>query len=89
MKRVRCFGAHSRVARIQPGPLIISWSGIDPVIAAAVQTQKDVHLAHVRFGQRSSKSYTELGPRVAWTVDYGPLHDTEPGGSRGQPQRIQ
>jgi hypothetical protein len=51
--------------------------GIDPVIAAAVQTQKDYSWRDVRFGERFVEIYTEHGGgRLA--VDYGRLHDTEP-----------
>jgi inward rectifier potassium channel len=56
---------------------IISVVGIDPVIAAAVQTQKDYTWRDIRFGERFVEIYTELG-EGRLTVDYGRLHDTEP-----------
>jgi inward rectifier potassium channel len=51
--------------------------GIDPVIPAAVQTQKDYNWRDVRFGERFVEIYTESGDRKL-TVDFGRLHDTEP-----------
>ena len=59
---------------------IISVVGIDPVIAAAVHTQKDYTWRDVRFGERFVEIYTELG-EGRLTVDYGRLHDTEPVGA--------
>ena len=56
---------------------IVSVVGIDPVIAAAVQTQKDYNWSDVRFGERFVEIYTEHGGGRL-TVDYGRLHDTEP-----------
>src|SRR5882724_5566291 len=56
---------------------IISVVGIDPVITAAVQTQKDYTWRDIRFGERFVEIYTELG-EGRLTVDYGRLHDTEP-----------
>ncbi len=56
---------------------IVSVVGIDPVIAAAVQTQKDYSWRDVRFGERFIEIYTEHGGGRL-TVDYGRLHDTEP-----------
>jgi inward rectifier potassium channel len=56
---------------------IVSVVGIDPVIAAAVQTQKDYSWRDVRFGERFAEMYTEHGDGRL-TVDYGRLHDTEP-----------
>ena len=55
---------------------IVSVVGIDPVIAATVQTQKDYSWRDVRFGERFVEMYTELGGGRL-TVDYGRLHDTE------------
>jgi hypothetical protein len=49
--------------------------GIDPVIAAAVQTQKDYSWRDVQFGNRFVEIYTEHGGGRL-TVDYGRLHDT-------------
>src|SRR5467141_224968 len=56
---------------------VISVVGIDPVIAAAVQTQKDYTWRDIRFGERFVEIYTELGEGCL-TVDYGRLHVTEP-----------
>src|SRR5258707_3002606 len=55
---------------------IVSGVGIDPVIAASVQTQKDYSWRDVRFGERFVEMYTEHGGGRL-TVDYGRLHDTE------------
>jgi inward rectifier potassium channel len=55
---------------------IVSVVGIDPVIAAAVQTQKDYGWGDIRFGERFAEMYTEHGGGRL-TVDYGRLHDTE------------
>jgi inward rectifier potassium channel len=55
---------------------IVSVVGIDPVIAAAVQTQKDYSWQDVRFGERFAEMYTEHGGGRL-TVDYGRLHETE------------
>jgi inward rectifier potassium channel len=55
---------------------IVSVIGIDPVIAAAVQTQKDYSWRDVQFGYRFVEIYTEHGGGRL-TVDYGRLHDTE------------
>src|SRR5438132_10426122 len=54
----------------------VSVVGIDPVIAAAVQTQKDYTWRDVRFGERFVEMYTEHGGGRL-TVDYGRLHETE------------
>src|SRR6266404_3017844 len=57
----------------------VSVVGIDPVIAAAVQTQKDYTWRDLRFGHRFVEIYRESeGPARRLTVDYGRLHDTEP-----------
>jgi len=55
---------------------VVSVVGIDPVIAAAVQTQRDYSWGDVRFGERFAEMYTEHGGGRL-TVDYGRLHDTE------------
>jgi inward rectifier potassium channel len=57
--------------------LIASVVGIDPVIPAAVQTQKDYLWQDIQFGQRFVEIYTEHGDGKL-TVDYGRLHETEP-----------
>ena len=56
--------------------LIVSVVGIDPVISAAVQTQKDYLASDIRFGERFVEIYTSHGDGKL-TVDYGRLHDTE------------
>jgi inward rectifier potassium channel len=56
---------------------LVSVIGIDPVIAAPVQMQKDYSWHDVRFGEHFVDIYTELEPGRL-SVDYGRLHDTEP-----------
>ena len=57
----------------------VSVVGIDPVIAAEVQTQKDYTFRDVEFGRRFVEIYKEAeGHRRRLTVDYRRLHDTEP-----------
>src|SRR6266513_746276 len=59
----------------------VSVVGIDPVIAAEVQTQKDYSWRDLKFGQRFVEIYHESkGETRRLTVDYGRLHDTEPVG---------
>jgi len=56
----------------------VSVVGIDPVIAAEVQTQKDYSWRDLKFGQRFVEIYHESkGRRRRLTVDYGRLHDTD------------
>jgi inward rectifier potassium channel len=55
----------------------VSVIGIDPVIAAAVQTQQDYTWRDVRFDHRFVEIYSEHGDGKL-TVDYGRLHDIEP-----------
>ncbi|HYR22697.1 MAG TPA: ion channel [Chthoniobacterales bacterium] len=55
----------------------VSVVGIDPVIAAAVQTQKDYTWRDLRFGERFVEIYSQHGDGKL-TVDYGRIHDTEP-----------
>jgi inward rectifier potassium channel len=55
----------------------VSVVGIDPVIAAAVQTQQDYSWRDIQFGHRFVEIYGEYGDGKL-TVDYGRLHDTEP-----------
>jgi inward rectifier potassium channel len=57
--------------------LMVSVIGIDPVIAAAVQTQRDYTWRDIRFGERFVEIYTDHGDGKL-TVDYGRLHETEP-----------
>ena len=57
----------------------VSVVGIDPVIAAEVQTQRDYTWRDIKFGHRFVEIYRESkGERRRLTVDYGRLHDTEP-----------
>jgi inward rectifier potassium channel len=56
---------------------IVSVIGIDPVIAASVQTQKDYAWSDIQFGHRFVEIYTEHGGGRL-TVDYRRLHETEP-----------
>jgi inward rectifier potassium channel len=60
--------------------VVVSVVGIDPVIPAAVQTQKDYLASDIQFGQRFVEIYTSHGDGRL-TVDYGRLHDTESVGS--------
>jgi len=57
--------------------LMVSIIGIDPVIAASVQTQHDYTWRDIRFGERFVEIYTDHGGGKL-TVDYGRLHETEP-----------
>jgi len=56
---------------------VASVVGIDPVIPAAVQTQRDYTWRDVRFGERFVEIYSEPSDGRL-TVDFGRLHDTEP-----------
>jgi inward rectifier potassium channel len=71
------YGATPESLEAERAILIISVVGIDPVIPAAVQTQKDYLASDILFDQRFVEIYTELGDGKL-TVDYGRLHDTEP-----------
>jgi inward rectifier potassium channel len=55
----------------------VSVVGIDPVIAAAVQTQQDYSWRDIRFNERFVEIYSHHGDGKL-AVDYGRLHDTEP-----------
>ena len=57
--------------------LAASVVGIETVIQAAVQSQKDYTWRDIRFGERFVEIYTETG-EGRLTVDYGRLHETEP-----------
>lgn len=60
---------------------LVSVVGIDPVIAAEVQTQKDYSWRDLQFGHRFVEIYQESKDKERrLTVDYGRLHDTEPVG---------
>jgi inward rectifier potassium channel len=70
------FGATPESLEASRVLFIVSVVGIDPVIAAAVQTQKDYSWRDIQFGHRFAEIYTEHGGGRL-TVDYGRLHDTE------------
>jgi inward rectifier potassium channel len=70
-------GATPELLETSRAVLIASIVGIDPVIPAAVQTQKDYTWRDIRWGERFVEIYTEHGDGRL-TVDYGRLHDTEP-----------
>jgi inward rectifier potassium channel len=70
------FGATPESLEASRAILVASVVGIDPVIPAAVQTQKDYLWRDIQFGQRFVEIYTELGDGKL-TVDYGRLHETE------------
>ncbi|HXO93995.1 MAG TPA: hypothetical protein VN825_07650, partial [Candidatus Acidoferrum sp.] len=70
------FGATVESLSASRGLFIVSVVGIDPVLAASVQTQKDYTWRDIRFGERFAEIYTQSG-RGQLTVDYGRLHDTE------------
>ena len=73
------FGANPESLEARRVLFLVSVVGIDPVIAAPVQMQKDYTWHDVRFGERFVEIYTELEPGRL-SVDYGRLHDTEPVG---------
>jgi inward rectifier potassium channel len=79
------FGATPELLKAGRALFLVSVVGIDPVIAAAVQTQKDYRANDVLFGHRFVEIYTEHGGGRL-TVDYGRLHDTEPAQLDGAPQ---
>jgi inward rectifier potassium channel len=70
------FGATPEVLTACRALFIVSVIGIDPVIAASVQTQKDYSWRDIRFGDRFVEIYTDHG-EGRLTVDYNRLHDTE------------
>ena len=70
------FGATIESLKANRALFIVSVVGIDPVLAAAVQTQKDYSWRDVQFGHRFVEIYTEHGGGRL-TVDYNRLHDTE------------
>ena len=73
------FGATPESLEASRVLFLVSVVGIDPVIAAPVQIQKDYSWHDIRFGERFVEIYTELEPGRL-SVDYGRLHDTEPVG---------
>jgi inward rectifier potassium channel len=73
------FGATVESLQASRALFLVSVVGIDPVIAASVQTQKDYTWRDIQFDHRFVEIYTEHGGGRL-TVDYGRLHDTEPVG---------
>jgi inward rectifier potassium channel len=71
------FGATVESLEASRALFIVSVVGIDPVLAASVQTQKDYSWRDIQFGHRFVEIYTEHGGGRL-TVDYGRLHETEP-----------
>src|SRR2546430_13909719 len=71
------FGATVESLEANRALFLVSVVGIDPVLAASVQTQKDYTWRDIQFGHRFVEIYTEHGGRRL-TVDYNRLHDTEP-----------
>src|SRR5438445_5075184 len=70
------YGATPESLEASRALFFVSVVGIDPVIAAEVQTQKDYSWRDLLFGRRFVEIYTQEEGRL--TVDYGRLHDTEP-----------
>jgi inward rectifier potassium channel len=71
------FGATLEALTACRALFMVSVIGIDPVIAASVQTQKDYSWRDIQFGNRFVEIYTDHG-QGRLTVDYGRLHETEP-----------
>ncbi len=76
-ERSPLFGATTESLASSRVLFFVSVVGIDPVIAASVQTQKDYTWRDVRFGERFVEIYTEHGGGRL-SVDYGRIHETEP-----------
>lgn len=57
--------------------IMASVVGIDTIIPAPMQSQRDYHWRDVRFGEQFVDIYAE-GPNGTYTVDYGRLHETVP-----------
>jgi len=70
-------GATAESLEAERALFFVSVVGIDPVIAAAVQSQQDYSWRDLRFGHRFVEIYAQQGSGKL-TVDYGRLHDTEP-----------
>ncbi len=70
------FGATIESLEAERALFFVSVVGIDPVIAAEVQTQQDYSWRDTRLNERFVEIYSQNGDgRLA--VDYGRLHDTE------------
>ena len=78
-ERSPLYGATLESLEAERALFFVSVVGIDPVIAAAVQTQKDYTWRDLRFGHRFVEIYSQHGDGKL-TVDYGRIHDTEPAG---------
>jgi len=76
-ERSPLYGATLESLEAERALFFVSVVGIDPVIAAAVQTQKDYTWRDLRFGHRFVEIYSQYGDGKL-TVDYGRIHDTEP-----------
>lgn len=73
------FGKTAEALQEERALFFVSVVGIDPVIAAEVQTQKDYTWRDLEFGHRFVEIYKESKTKERHlTVDYGRLHDTEP-----------
>lgn len=70
------YGVTREMLEEADGRFVVSVVGIETVIQAAVQSQKDYSWRDVRFGERFVEIYTETG-EGRLTVDYGRLHETE------------
>lgn len=76
-ERSPLYGATLESLEAERAILIASVVGIDPVIPASVQTQRDYRAHDFRFGERFVEIYAETEDGKL-AVDYGRLHDTEP-----------
>jgi inward rectifier potassium channel len=74
-ERSPLFGATPESLETERALFFVSVVGIDPVIAAEVQTQMDYSWRDVKFGHRFAEIYTQEHGRL--TVDYRRLHETE------------
>jgi inward rectifier potassium channel len=73
------YGSTAESLEAERALFFVSVVGIDPVIAAEVQTQKDYSWRDLLFGHRFVEIYQDSkDERRRLTVDYGRLHDTEP-----------
>jgi inward rectifier potassium channel len=71
------YGATPELLEASRAMLIVSVVGIDPVIPASVQTQKDYLASDILFDRQFVDIYTAEGDGKL-TVDYGRIHDTIP-----------
>jgi inward rectifier potassium channel len=76
-ERSPLYGMTTESLQATDARLVASVVGIETVIQAAVQSQKDYSWRDIRFGERFVEIYTETG-EGRLTVDYGRLHETEP-----------